>query len=226
MDLRGVNEVISRVPGQNMTESRSLFNGIDLSGWQMSTIRNQPGRDDPGHFDVVDGTLVARPGSDLGLLWYTEPAPRDFVLHVEWRANEHSDNSGIFVRFIHPETWGYNNSAWVAIDTGFEIQIDDLARPEGSALHKTGAIYNFHPPSDAAASRPPGEWNVFEIEVRGQRYRVSLNGELITDYEFEPGLDERFPERALEPTEKDPRYIGLQTHTGNVAFRNIRWREL
>lgn len=211
-----------------MSEYRNLFNGVDLSGWKMSTIRNQPGRDDPGHFSVTEGTLVSRSGSDLGLLWFTEAAPADFLLQVDWKANERSDNSGVFVRFVDPESWGYNNSAWVAIDTGLEIQIDDLARPDGAAVHKTGAIYKFCGPSDPdnLPLSPAGEWNHFDIEVRGQRYRVTLNGTLITDYEFEPGIDERFPERALEPTEQEPRYIGLQTHTGEVAFRNIRWKAL
>ena len=45
------------------------------AGWQMSTIRNQPGRDDPGRFVVTDGALVAMPGTDIGLLWHTQPDP-------------------------------------------------------------------------------------------------------------------------------------------------------
>src|SRR5262245_42393407 len=58
--------------------SVTLFDGT-LSGWRMSTIRNQPGRDDPGHFTVEDGALVAHPGTDLGLLWNTRPTPPDFL---------------------------------------------------------------------------------------------------------------------------------------------------
>lgn len=209
-----------------MSNARTLFNGVDLSGWQMSTIRNQPDRDDPGSFVVVDGSLVARPGSDLGLLWFTEPAPSDFLLSLDWRTTDPHDNSGVFVRFLNPESWGYNNSAWVAIDTGLEVQIDYLARPDGQTGHRTAAVYGFCGPNDPEnlPIHPPGEWNHFDIEVSGQRYRVSLNGSLVTDYEFEPGLDERFPERALEPTAAAPRYIGLQTHTGSVAFRNIVWK--
>jgi len=211
-----------------MTDARTLFNGVDLSGWQMSTIRNQPGRDDPGSFAVRDGALVARPGSDLGVLWFTEPAPANFRLQLDWQTSELTDNSGVFVRFLDPESWGYNNSAWVAIDTGLEIQIDALARPDGSPLHATGGIYGFCAPADVETLplRPPGEWNHYDIEVDGQRYRVSLNGKIVTDYEFEPGLDERFPERALEPTPQAPRFVGLQTHLGNIAFRNITWRAL
>jgi hypothetical protein len=224
MQDRGI-EIAS---AERMSEFRPIFNGVDLSGWQMSTIRNQPGRDDPGRFEVLDGSLVTRPGSDLGLLWFTEPAPTDFHLQLDWRVTARTDNSGIFFRFLHPETWGYNNSAWVAIDTGFELQIDELARPDGRPTHLTGAIYKFQGPMnpDALPAAEVGEWNRFDLEIRGQRYLVTLNGTLINDYEFEPGIDERFPERGLEPTPENPRYIGLQAHTGEVWFRNIRLRAL
>jgi hypothetical protein len=31
----------------------------------------------------------------------------------------------------------------IAVNTGYEIQIDDMAAPDGNPLHKIGAIYNF-----------------------------------------------------------------------------------
>jgi hypothetical protein len=39
-----------------------------------------------------------------------------------------SDNSGVFIRFSDPDA-----DPWNAIKTGYEIQIDDLALPEGRA---------------------------------------------------------------------------------------------
>ncbi|HET7238049.1 MAG TPA: GMC oxidoreductase, partial [Terrimicrobiaceae bacterium] len=44
-----------------------LFDGMSPSSWQMSTISNQPGRDNPGRFHVVDAGLESAPGTDLGL---------------------------------------------------------------------------------------------------------------------------------------------------------------
>jgi hypothetical protein len=32
----------------------------------------------------------------------------------------------------------------MAVNTGYEIQIDDLAMPDGNPLHKTCAIYKFN----------------------------------------------------------------------------------
>jgi Domain of Unknown Function (DUF1080) len=57
----------------------------------------------------------------------------------------------------------------IAVNTGYEIQIDDLAMADGNPLHKTGAIYNFAAPSNVA-SKPVGQWNTFEIEVTDQKY--------------------------------------------------------
>ena len=42
----------------------------------MSTIRNQPGRDNPGTFLIRRGALEALPGTDIGLLWNTNARRR------------------------------------------------------------------------------------------------------------------------------------------------------
>jgi hypothetical protein len=58
----------------------ALFDGASLQDWRMSTIRNRPGRNDPGHFALTNGALVSVPGSDIGLLWHAQPTPPDYVL--------------------------------------------------------------------------------------------------------------------------------------------------
>jgi Domain of Unknown Function (DUF1080) len=114
----------------------------------MSTIRNQPSRDNPGRFLVVDAGLEALPGSDLGLLWHSEPTPADFILRLEWRRWTDNDNSGVFLRFPDPDSKGCNNTAFVAADFGFEVQIDQLARNDGAGVHKTAAIYGVAGPTN------------------------------------------------------------------------------
>lgn len=71
-----------------------------------------------------------------------------------------------------------------------------------------------------------GEWNSYEISVQGQSYRVRLNGVLVTAFDFVAGSDAQHPDRALPGTAVVPRFIGLQTHTGRVAFRNIQIKAL
>jgi choline dehydrogenase-like flavoprotein len=202
-----------------------LFDGTSLSGWRMSTIRNQPGHDDPGRFLIVDGALEAATGTDLGLLWHTTPTAANFILKLEWRTWKADDNSGVFVRFPNPNSKNYDNTAFVGVDFGFEVQIDSLGQPDGAGIHKTGAIYNFQAPTSIPAS-PLGQWNAYEIRVEGQRYRVKLNGTDVTDFTFTAGSDAAHPDRGLPSTGAVPRFIGLQTHTGKVAFRKIQIKAL
>lgn len=209
-----------------------LFNGSSTDNWRMSTIKNQPGRDSPGRFLIVDGTLEALPGTDIGLFWCTDATPADFILKLEWLRWQENDNSGVFVRFPNPKnfgkTKGYNNTAYIGVDYGFEVQIDQAAAPDGAAIHKTAAVYNFAAPinPNSLPVLPPGEWNKYEIRVQGQDYTVFLNGTQVTTFNFTVGSDPLHPERGLPSTAAASRYIGLQTHTGRVAFRNIQIKKL
>jgi hypothetical protein len=205
-----------------------LFDGFTTNNWRMSTIKNQPGRDNPGTFIVVDGTLEALPGSDIGLYWCTTPTPADFILKLGWLSWQQDDNSGVFIRFPNPESKGYNNTAYVGVDFGFEVQIDALGRGSSppdkkvdARFRTTGAIYNEDSQNlTLQPARPLGQWNEYEIRVQGQTYTVFLNGNPVTTFE------NPYPNRGLPSAANAPSFIGLQTHTGRVAFRNIRIRAL
>ena len=192
---------------------KMLFDGADTINWRMSKIKNQPGRDNPGTFLLVDGTLESLPGNDLGLFWHIEPTPPDFILKLEFLRWRDDDNSGVFIRFPDPNSKGYDNTAYVAINFGFEVQIDEVGQgdPPGLPIHKTGAIYTFAAPQNPHV-KPPGEWNEYEIQAQGQKYTVFLNGAKVTEYQNPE------PNRGTE----SPSFIGLQTHTGRVAFRKIQ----
>jgi hypothetical protein len=176
-----------------------LFDGQSIDGWRMAGL---------GKFVLVEYDKSLQSEGGMGLLWYTKKKYKDFVLKVEWKAISINDNSGVFVRFSDPD-----NDPMIAVNTGYEIQIDDMAMPDCNPLHKTGAIYNFAAPSNAAASKPVGQWNTFEIEVTGQRYSVTLNGEIV--------IPEFTGNRNTEG------YIGIQNHDADshVSFRNIRIKE-
>jgi hypothetical protein len=203
----------------------TLFDGRSLDGWMMSTIGNQPGRNDPGSFRARRGVLEARTGSDLGLLWLTRPTPASYILRLQWMMTAPDDNSGVFVGFPDPRGEGYDNTAYVGVNFGFEIQIDELARPDKSPIHRTGAVYSFKGPTDGpVVVHPVGEWNNFEITVDGSKITVVLNGQAVNKFNFTG--DPQSPRRGLPSSAQDPRFIGLQTHTGRVLFRNIRWKEI
>ena len=62
--------------------------------------------------------------------------------------------------------------------------------------------------------------------MQGQTYKVALNGTDVTVFNFVVGSDAVHPERGLPSTNAVPRFIGLQTHTGRVAFRKIQIKAL
>jgi choline dehydrogenase-like flavoprotein len=192
------------VPGE---PPRALFDGVSLDGWEMAG---------PGTFVVGNGTLQSRPGADQGVLWCTTPTPRDFVLRCEWRQSHPDDNSGVFVRFPNPNSKGYVNTAFVAVHFGFEVQIDENGAPDGADQHRTGAVYG--EPNQTFSLQKPfpvGQWNRYEIRVQGQTYTVHLNGVQVTEF-TNPHTG-----RGLSSRPDAPSFIGLQAHTGTVAFRTI-----
>jgi len=201
-----------------------LFDGTSLGDWTMSTITNQPGRDDPGDFRVRRGTLESRTGTDLGLLWLKRPTPERYVLRLQWMMTAPDDNSGVYFGFPDPRNENYNNTAYVGVNFGFEVQIDELARPDNAGIHRTGAIYGFKGPDVPSVTRPVGEWNDYEITVDAADITVVLNGQTLNQFHFTG--DPQSPRRGQPSTPQDPRFIGLQTHTGRLLFRHIQWKAL
>jgi hypothetical protein len=149
-----------------------------------------------------EGVLVTSGG--MGMLWYEQAPFKDFTLRVDYKLSKADNNSGVFVRFPDKVT-----DPWDAVKAGYEIQICDGADPE----HRTGAVYSFKAAEKAPTTKPVGEWNTYEISVKGQEYTISLNGEVINHYTGSRGKSG---------------YIGLQNHDNSsiVRFRNIRIKPL
>ena len=193
-----------------------------------------------------DGTVQTGAGTDgLGVLWFAARPYGDFSLRLQFRDDAAAParaNSGVQVRFPAPKsptpgcptTFDGNeqdNPAWVAVNCGHEIQINDSADGGTADPRKTGSIYGFDD-IDAATARvtPLGTWNDLEITVVGQHYTVTRNGVVINEYENVP--DVPFPGRPNDPDSSSRGlvgYLGLQAHGGEndiVSFRNVRVRDL
>jgi len=111
------------------------------------------------------------------------------------------------------------------VNFGFEVQIDEQARPDGAPIHRTGAVYSFKGATDGPlVVRPVGEWNDYEITVDGADFTVALNGQVANRFHFTG--DPQSLRRGRPSTPQEPRFIGLQTHTGVVRFRRLQWRRL
>ena len=183
-----------------------------------------------GKVELLDGAIVVKPGNDLGLFYFTQRTFGNFTLRLQFRVENINCNSGVFVRFQDPrrevpdrsdptKSYPYDNPAWVAVHTGFEAQIDDLARPDGIDYHRTGAIYNApigSNPGEQAYRRPerliPGKWHEYEISVEDDTYRVKLDGQSTATFTNTDGFRGK---------SKASGYVGIQAHTGRVEFRNV-----
>jgi hypothetical protein len=162
-----------------------------------------------GSFGRQDDCTIK--GNDgMGLLWYAAQEFQSYSLKLDWKlVTDH--NSGIFVGFPDP-----GNDPWVAVNQGYEIQIDATDEPDRT----TGAIYSFQgadAEAVAAALRPVPEWNSYEIRVVDQTIKVFLNGVLVNDF---VSTD---PARDLTQG-----FIGLQNHGAGevVYYRDIQVRPI
>src|SRR5919206_2606591 len=106
----------------------TILDGTSIDGWKMCG---------QGMFFVLEDRMIISNGG-MGLLWYTKKKFRDFILRVNWKTSRREDNSGIFVRFTDPD-----DDPWIAVNTGYEIQIYDAESEDRNATHRTGAIYDF-----------------------------------------------------------------------------------
>lgn len=153
------------------------------------------------------------------MAWCDVATPPDFVLRLQFALSRTDDNSGVCVRFPNPNSKGYDNTAWVAAQFGFEAQTDDLARDDRADIHHTGAIYGITDPTfTRQPCKPPGQWNDYEISCVGQTYTLTLNGVQTTR------IVNADPARGLPSAPAAPSFVGIQAHTGRVAFRHIRIR--
>lgn len=187
-------------------EQKQLFNGKDLTGWA------HVGK---GRVYVEDGLMKTEGG--MGLLWYTGEKFGNCTLRVVYRTTTLDDNSGVFIRIPEPPA-----DPWQAVHTGYEIQIlenfpasyerSEHQKTYGDKWHTTGAIYSLSP-AQAAPQHAPGEWNTMEIELKGPRTIVRLNGVLVNDFvegqEVPPRQHDYEPIRGPRP---ELGYVGIQNH--------------
>ena len=194
--------VHAAIPTPQAGVSSLLASGVD--GWQMAGS----GRFVP----VGNNTVESQDG--IGLLWYTKEQFSDFVLTVDWRSMNVFDNSGVFIRFPALGNADPANDWKLAVDQGYEIQIDERGfnpstNTTGDAFHRTGAVYQLAP-ANVQNSKPLGEWNRFEITATGNDVTVKLNGLEVS--------------RLIGDGSRPLRgHIGLQNHHpgSRVQFRNV-----
>lgn len=168
----------------------SIFDGKTMTGWTGATNGYVPEK----------GVLVClkKGGGNI----FTEKQYGDFVFRFDFKF-EPGGNNGVSVR-------------------GHEIQIlDDYADKHKNIkpCQYHGSIY-CKVPAKRGSTKPAGEWNSEEIMVKGNQWKVTVNGTVIVDADISKveGLE------AVAKRTKGP--IGFLGHASLVEFRNLRVKEL
>ncbi|PYQ76114.1 MAG: DUF1080 domain-containing protein [Acidobacteria bacterium] len=223
--------------GEGASDFVSLFNGRDLTGWKIPAGDN-------GHWRVVDGVIDYDAESEARgdkSLW-SERSFGDFILRVDWRikstpyvnpavpiirfdGTHKKDATGREIRLSVPDS-----DSGIYLRGSSKSQVNIWCWPTGS-----GEVYGYRTDTSMPAAvragvtpkrnadRDVGQWNTFEITMRGDRLTVVLNGEEVIGNAQLPGIDARGP-------------IALQHHGEKkggawvappslVQFRNISVRE-
>ncbi len=177
----------------------SLFDGKTLNGW---TVREGP----ESAFYVKDGAIVVHESSGYPTWLRSARQYENFDFRCEFFVQGWSD-SGIY---IHAPEHG------PPMYCGMQIHIfqdrDDTPKPESM-----GAIFPLVAPLKVNV-RNKGEWNSMRVLMNWPRLQIWTNGELIQDLDVA-----NHPELKLRLRRG---YIGFESLSYPVAFRDIRIREL
>ncbi|MGC9036826.1 MAG: 3-keto-disaccharide hydrolase, partial [Verrucomicrobiia bacterium] len=103
----------------------------------------------------------------------------------------------------------------------YEIQILGDYKSGKTSKGGNGAIYAFKAP-DVFVSKPGDQWQTVEATIIGNRITVIMNGQKIHDNVEVPAPTGG----ELDRNVNEPGPIMLQGDHGEVAFRNIRIKEL
>lgn len=216
----------------------SLFNGRDFTGWTVP-------KGDNGHWRVVNGVIdydaLSEAPKDKNL--WSEKEFKDFVLRIDWRitatpyrnpnvrlvmpdGTEKLDENGQPIRIEMPDS-----DSGIYLRGSGRAQVNIWCWPVGS-----GEMYGYRNnpkiPAEVRAAVTPrmhadrhiGEWNTFEITVRGNSVTIVLNGHTVIENARLPDLPEK-GRIALQHhgSMRDGKWTGPPSL---VQFRNIYIKEL
>lgn len=192
-----------------------LFDGGDLDHWRHVDGGTVEWTSEDGVMTVVAGSGDIETVQGFG----------DVQLHIEWRTPQ----------IVSGEGQGRGNSG-IYLQSRYEVQVLDSYQNRTYSNGQAASIYKQHIPL-VNASRPPGEWQSYDIVFLAPRFAaagslerpafitVFHNGVLVQNHveihgeTLYRGRPAYTPHRARQP-------LRLQDHSNPVSFRNIWIREL
>ena len=200
----------------------ALFNGKDVSGWHAMNMdprkwwamspeertKKQAAdmEDFKKHWHAENNELVNDSHGDYAT---TDQEFGDIELLIEYKTVPLAD-SGIYLRATpQVQIWDHTNPK--ELKNGADKGSGGLWNNSAGAPGKDPLVL---------ADKPFGQWNKFRISQIGARTTVTLNGKLVVDH----AILENFWDRKRPFFPKGP--IQLQTHGGEIRWRNIFIREI
>ena len=207
-------------PPKNFT---ALFNEKDLSGWwglktedpvkwkalsadKLAEKKAASLKDIAQHWSV-DGEELVNDGH--GLYLSTQKNYGDFEFLVDYKTVPKAD-SGIYLRGI-PQVQIWDSTEEAKFNIGASKGSGGLWNNSKGAPGKDPLVL---------ADKPFGQWNSFRIIMVGERVSVWLNGKLLVDH----ARMENYFNRKGQIPRTGP--IQLQTHGGEIRWRNVFIREI
>ncbi len=199
-----------------------LFDGESTDGW-----RNYNKDGLSAGWKIVDGALVRAEKGAGDII--TEKKYKAFELSLEYKISK-GGNSGVMFHVLEGD-----GPPW---HTGPEIQVQDNV--DGHDPQKAGWLYQLFRPeaprwavdkSVLDTTRPAGDWNQLYIRIAKNDSEVCMNG--VRYYRFKIG-DKKWDQQVAASKfaklegfgNAGEGYICLQDHGNEVAFRNIKVREI
>lgn len=202
----------------------ALFNGENLDGWwglgtthykkyrglsddQLARAQEQSRADVRKHWRVEDGELI---NDGKGLYLTTNKFYRDFELRLQYKTVAKAD-SGVYLRGV-PQV-----QIWDTTEAGGKWKIGADKGSGGLWNNPKGA--NGKDPL-VHADKPFGQWNDLRITMVGSYVNVYLNGRHVVK---DAKLSNYFERGKPVPVDGP---IQLQTHGGEIRWRNVFIREI
>ena len=199
-----------------------LFDGEDMSQWIGNTIDYVP----------MNGAICVSANYGNGGNLYTQKEYSDFIFRFEFCFMKEGVNNGVGIRTPMGVDAAYE---------GMEIQILDHDAPIYKNLREYqvhGSVYGIIP-AKRIKSPKLGTWNTEEIWVKGDRIKVTVNGEVILDGNIRKackGNNVSKDGSKTNPYTVDKKnhpglfnksgHIGFLGHGEGLKLRNVRVKDL
>jgi HEAT repeat protein len=216
LDNRGAKESATVYPVKEFNAEADkkegfhiLFDGTNMDQWTGNTK----------DYTIEYGEMVINPTKGSGGNLYTKEEFADFIFRFEFKLSEGANN-GLGVRT--PLT---GNAAY----DGIEIQIID----NDAETYKYLKPYQYHGSlyGIMAAKRgflnPVDMWNYQEVQIKGDHFKVILNGNVILDASIaEAKANGTLDSKEHPGLNRTTGHIGFLGHGSKVYFRNMRIKKI